>query len=159
MSALAARVWGAAAASRLPRALVVRDGAKVIAIGGATLGGSGKTPLAVACARRLAMDGHSVALVGHAYRAKPDRSRVVSPADAVEIVGDEALVAAQALEDVGVAVVVGPGRQVALESCAQCGPRRGARRRGAALAASCRPGAAGGRRRSSMGRRLLPAAW
>ena len=95
--------------------LVVSDGVKVVVVGGATLGGSGKTPLSIACAKQLAGEGHSVALVGHAYRARPDRCRVVSPADAVEIVGDEALAAARALQSTGVRVVVGPGRQAALD--------------------------------------------
>ena len=48
---------------RLPR---YRD---VVTVGGATLGGSGKTRVALACARELARAGARVVLVGHAYRA------------------------------------------------------------------------------------------
>jgi tetraacyldisaccharide 4'-kinase len=92
----------------------------VVTVGGATLGGSGKTPLAIACAAYLAGAGGRVALVGHAYRAAPGRARVVRPDDAVEDVGDEALLAARALEAAPgqACVVVAPsrGEAVALAS-------------------------------------------
>jgi len=122
LSSLLAQAWGEAAASRVARPLAVREGGKVVAVGGATLGGSGKTPLAVACAWRLAADGHGVVLVGHAYRARPGRCRVVSPGDAVDVVGDEALAAARALASVGARVVVGPDRQAALDYALELAP-------------------------------------
>lgn len=108
----AARVWGRASASHVVRPLEVPDRARVavVAVGGATLGGSGKTPLAIACAREIASTGARVALVGHAYRARPGRPRVVSPSDPLALVGDEALVAAAELEAVRVPVVVAPDR-------------------------------------------------
>jgi tetraacyldisaccharide 4'-kinase len=89
----------------------------VIAVGGATLGGSGKTPLAIACAAALAAGGGRVALVGHAYRAAPGRPRVVSPDDDVRVVGDEALLAARALAPLGgrAVVVIATTRQAALD--------------------------------------------
>jgi tetraacyldisaccharide 4'-kinase len=87
---------------------------RVIAIGGATLGGSGKTPLAIACAAELATKGARVALVGHAYRAKPRRARVVRIDDALREVGDEALLAARVLASAGVRVVVAPRRSEAV---------------------------------------------
>jgi tetraacyldisaccharide 4'-kinase len=90
----------------------------LVAVGGATLGGSGKTPLAIACARQLARMGARVALVGHAYRASPGRPRVVTPGDALREVGDEALVAAHALSSEGVLVVVGPTRESAVSHAA-----------------------------------------
>jgi tetraacyldisaccharide 4'-kinase len=99
------------------RRLRVPDGVQVVAIGGATLGGSGKTPLAIACARELASAGARVALVGHAYRARPGRARVVSPGDGLDDVGDEALLAARALASVP--VVVGPSRQAAIARAAE----------------------------------------
>jgi tetraacyldisaccharide 4'-kinase len=92
---------------------------KVVAVGGATLGGSGKTPLAIACAAELARAGASVALVGHAYRARPARARVVALHDGVWEVGDEALVAARALAPGGVRVVVAPRRQEAVALAAR----------------------------------------
>ena len=110
---MAALAWEAMSA---PRAhLTFRDGACVIAVFGSTLGGSGKTPLAVACARVLAAEGHRVALVGHAYRARPRARRVVTGTDDVDVVGDEALACARELSSAGVAVVVGTARQDALD--------------------------------------------
>jgi len=108
-----ARAWAPLAARAVVRSLDVPQGVRVVAVGGATLGGSGKTPLAIACARELASLGARVALVGHAYRASPGAARVVAGADRVADVGDEALVAARALADAGVPVVVAPSRQAA----------------------------------------------
>jgi tetraacyldisaccharide 4'-kinase len=54
-----------------------------------------------------------VALVGHAYRARPGRARVVRPDDDVADVGDDALYAARCLRGTNVDVVVGPNRQSA----------------------------------------------
>jgi tetraacyldisaccharide 4'-kinase len=99
--------------------LRVPSGARAIGIGGATLGGSGKTPLAIACARELARAGERVALVGHAYRASPGVARVVAPDDTLRAVGDEALVAARELRhDRGAVVVVGPSREAAIAHAA-----------------------------------------
>jgi len=122
LSSLAARAWGGVAAARLVRPLVVVGGARVIAVGGATLGGSGKTPLAIACARQVAGDGGEVVLVGHAYRARPGRCRVVSVEDSPDVVGDEALMAARALAGVGARVVVAPTRQAALDHALSLAP-------------------------------------
>ncbi len=96
------------------RRLAAPDGAAVVAVGGATLGGSGKTPLAIECARELARGGARVVLVGHAYRANPRRPRWVSPDDRLDEVGDEALLAARALEAHGARVVVAPPRADAM---------------------------------------------
>jgi tetraacyldisaccharide 4'-kinase len=97
------------------RRLPVPAGQPVVAVGGATLGGSGKTPLAIACAVELARAGARVALVGHAYRASPGAARIVRPDDALVEVGDEALVAARALEGCGGQVVVAPSRAGAIQ--------------------------------------------
>ena len=108
--------WGRVATRRLVKTLTWRDGARVVAIGGATLGGSGKTPLAIACARAFAEGGARVALVGHAYRGRAGLhgpARVVTPADRVGDVGDEALACVRALP--AVPVVVAPTRQAALD--------------------------------------------
>jgi tetraacyldisaccharide 4'-kinase len=108
------RVWGRIAAGAIVRPLARPPGVALVAIGGATLGGSGKTPLAIACARELARAGARVALVGHAYRARPGRPRVVAQDDALDEVGDEALLATLELAGEGVAVVVGPSRASAV---------------------------------------------
>ena len=113
------RAWSVASARALVRSLPVPDGVRVVAVGGATLGGSGKTPLAIACARELARQGARVALVGHAYRARPRRARLVKPGDSLAEVGDEALLAARALQPVGVPVFVAPSRALAIARAAR----------------------------------------
>jgi tetraacyldisaccharide 4'-kinase len=113
------RVWEGASRRAVVRPLPAPPGVRVVAIGGATLGGSGKTPLAIACARELARHGRRVALVGHAYRARPGQARIVDGADPLEQVGDEALLAARMLEAHGVRVVVGPSRAAAVELAAR----------------------------------------
>lgn len=113
---MGADVYSMFAASRVARPLAIPDGLEVIGVGGAVLGGAGKTPVAIELARGLA-EGRaegSVALVGHAYRARPLRARVVAPNDRVEEVGDDALFAARSLERDDVAVVVAPSRADAL---------------------------------------------
>jgi tetraacyldisaccharide-1-P 4'-kinase len=61
-----------------------------------------------------------VVFVGHAYRANPgERARIVRGDDALEEVGDEALVAAQELHDAKVPVVVGRSRQLAVTFAAR----------------------------------------
>ena len=96
------------------RPLVLPRGVSVIGVGGATLGGSGRTPLAIAVARALFERGVSVAMVGHAYGGKVDRACVVSPDDDVARVGDEALICARALGP-RVPVIVAPTRQIAVD--------------------------------------------
>jgi tetraacyldisaccharide 4'-kinase len=114
-----ARAWERASSRSVARPLDVPAGVRVVAVGGATLGGSGKTPLAVGCARCLAGKGARVAFVGHAYRARPGRARAVSAADPLDEVGDEALLAARMLEAHGVRVFVGPSRRAAVALAAR----------------------------------------
>lgn len=95
-----------------------------VTVGGATLGGSGRTRVALACTRALARHGAAVVLIGHAYGGTPGGPRVVSPADALAVVGDEALACARALADLPRArVVVGADRQSALDLAASLLPR------------------------------------
>lgn len=96
---------------KLARPLRIPDGIGVLCVGGATLGGCGKTPLAIACAARL-----RASYVAHGYRASVRRARFVSPSDDVEVVGDEALEAAVQLGEGR--VVVGPSRQEAVDFAA-----------------------------------------
>jgi tetraacyldisaccharide 4'-kinase len=110
-----AHVWSAVSASRVARPLAWPAAVRVVAVGGATLGGSGKTPLAIACARELAAHAR-VAFIAHGYRARAraGEPRVVRPDDHVSDVGDEALVAARSL-DGHVPVVVAGARQAAVD--------------------------------------------
>ncbi|MDP9036635.1 MAG: tetraacyldisaccharide 4'-kinase [Myxococcota bacterium] len=116
-------LWVRAASRHLVRSLRVPAGVRVICIGGATLGGSGKTPLAVACAAEIAASGRHVVLVGHAYRGRPRGARLVTEADALHEVGDEALLAARALAglhlDGRARVVVAPHREEAVALAAR----------------------------------------
>jgi tetraacyldisaccharide 4'-kinase len=107
-------VWSFAAERTVVRPLPLPPRVQVVAVGGATLGGSGKTPLAIACARELALRGARVALVGHAYRARPGWPRLVEAGDARAQVGDEALLAARSLQGCGARVVVAPRRAQAV---------------------------------------------
>jgi tetraacyldisaccharide 4'-kinase len=119
---LLSSAWGLVAAHGLVRPLRLPPGARVVTVGGATLGGSGKTPLAIACALELATQHGSegVALVGHAYRADPRWPRIVcSQDDQLYEVGDEALLAARALEPAGIPVVVAPRRADAMALAAE----------------------------------------
>jgi tetraacyldisaccharide-1-P 4'-kinase len=111
-------VWRLAMTPALRRELTWPSHVRVVGIGGSTLGGSGKTPLAIACAAELARLGASTILVGHAHRARLDVARLVKDGDRLDQVGDEALVAARALRAAGVGVVVGPTRQEALDLAA-----------------------------------------
>ncbi|MEO8875171.1 MAG: tetraacyldisaccharide 4'-kinase, partial [Polyangiaceae bacterium] len=117
---VASRVWGKLAARGLVRQLVVPAELRVITIGGATIGGSGKTPVAIAWARREAERGARVVLIGHAYRGNPKRARVVSITDDVRSVGDEALVCARALSGIA-EVIVAPSRQAAVDFAVERG--------------------------------------
>lgn len=112
-----ARALGPLAWRSLARPLVLPERIPVVTVGGATLGGSGKTRVALACVRALGRDGKRAFLVGHAYRARIDAPRLVLPDDPLGLVGDEALVCARA----GVDVVVGPTRQAALDHAVALG--------------------------------------
>jgi tetraacyldisaccharide 4'-kinase len=101
----AARLWEARAVVARPVALPSR--ARVIGVGGATLGGSHKTPLTLALALRLSHLGASVSVVAHGYGARIRGARVVDPADAARDVGDDAAWLARELSGGGVPVTVG----------------------------------------------------
>ena len=99
-----------------------------VTVGGSTLGGSGKTRVALACALELADHGARVVLVGHAYRASPGAARVVTPRDSLDDVGDEALACARVIASESsrgerVRVVVAPSRQAAVDYAARLAPR------------------------------------
>ena len=95
------------------RRLEVSPRVRVLTVGGATLGGSGKTPLAIACAKALREGGARVAFVGHGYRAHARGPALVSPGDSS--FGDEAEEAARALVPFGVMVFAAARRERAVE--------------------------------------------
>ena len=113
-----ARGVGLVTSRTVARPLVLPSRAAVVTVGGSTLGGSGKTRLALGCVRELAAEGVRVALVGHAYRARPSRARVVTATDALAEVGDEALACARELDGVA-PVIVAPTRQAAVDLAAE----------------------------------------
>lgn len=97
---------------RLPTA------AAIVGVGGATLGGAGKTPVVLELARALSGDAISVAVAVSAYRGKLGRARRIEPNDDVNEVGDEALWLARALAPHGVPVFGGRRRDELLELAA-----------------------------------------
>jgi tetraacyldisaccharide 4'-kinase len=116
-----ARVHAPLAARAIARPLSLPDGVPVVTVGGATLGGSGKTRVATACARALLARGFDVvALVGHAYGASRSslRARFVAPDDAIDDAGDEAIACARGVARDGLAdrirVVVASARRDAV---------------------------------------------
>jgi tetraacyldisaccharide 4'-kinase len=118
-----ASLWARVSERRVARPRALPEGARVIGVGGATLGGAGKTPLAVAIARALSEQGEAVALVGHAYRARPIEPRVVQPDDPVSLVGDDALACARLLASTSARVVVAPSADRAMDHAASLGCR------------------------------------
>lgn len=98
------------------RSVRLPPGVRVVGVGGATLGGAGKTPLVLALARELART-RRVAVVASAYSARVRAPRVVRPSDDARLVGDEALWLARALPSVP--VVVGKHRSEALALAAR----------------------------------------
>lgn len=105
------------------------DGIPIVTVGGATLGGSGKTRVALACAHALAREGHHVVLVGHGHRARlrGDAAQIVVATDDLAHVGDEALACARSLaRDAATrtaSVVVGRSRQHAIDFVGALAPR------------------------------------
>ena len=100
------------------RRLALPEHAFVVGVDGVGRGGAGRTPVAIALAGALAARGLSVAFVGHGYRGDrcADPWLVSRDAD-VRRSGDEALIAARALHAIA-PVVVGGGRERALEYAA-----------------------------------------
>ncbi len=94
-----AAVFGVAVAAR--RALyrwgvlrAERVGVPVVVVGNLTVGGSGKTPLALALADALAARGRRPGFVSRGYGGSAAAPRAVAPDDDPRIVGDEPLLLA-----------------------------------------------------------------
>lgn len=127
------RLWARVASPVRPLSLPA--GVAVVGVGGATLGGAGKTPLVAALAQQLAQRGVRVAVVASGYPARIGDVLEVTRGHDVERVGDEALWLARELDEHDVRVVVGR-RQAAVDRAAQlasvvivdgllqCAPRR-----------------------------------
>jgi tetraacyldisaccharide 4'-kinase len=89
-------LYGSAAASRMRRA-GQRAGVPVICIGNFTLGGTGKTPAAIAVAELLKREGRKPALLTRGYGGSVSGPAAVDPQrHTAADVGDEALLLAQA---------------------------------------------------------------
>lgn len=85
-----------------------------VGVVGALLGGSGSTPVAIACVEHLCGLGVPTTLIGHGYGGAVTAPRLVSPLASARAVGDEAVVASRALAHVaGASVAVGPTRACA----------------------------------------------
>jgi tetraacyldisaccharide 4'-kinase len=89
-----------------------RVGARVVSVGNLTVGGAGKTPVAVEIARRLHARGERPAVLSRGYGRKERGPLVVSDGTTIladaRAGGDEPLVIARALPEVP--VLVGPDR-------------------------------------------------
>lgn len=106
------KVWERFA--EIERPLAIPRGVQVIGVGGATLGGSGKTPTVLAIAREL-VETRPVAVVASTYRSRVTDPQRVATDDPPELVGDEAAYLARKLDPMGVPVFVGASRDAALE--------------------------------------------
>lgn len=112
-----ARVW--ARSVRPERPVTLPRGARVIGVGGATLGGSYKTPLVLEIARSLAGEGRRVAVAAHAYRSEAAAPVRVDPHTPVRSVGDEASWLSRELSTHRVPVFAGRERTRVLEEAAR----------------------------------------
>ncbi|HEY6558779.1 MAG TPA: tetraacyldisaccharide 4'-kinase [Polyangiaceae bacterium] len=115
-----AALWAACANPVRPVALPV--GPRLIGVGGATLGGSGKTTLSAALAEELRRTGLNVAVVASGYRAGERTARRVGPRDSPRAAGDEAALLSQKLTPLGVPVYVAGRRSDALALAARSTP-------------------------------------
>jgi tetraacyldisaccharide 4'-kinase len=96
-------VWAAATARRIARGSPVDPGVPVICVGNLTLGGTGKTPVVAALARRLSDAGQRPAILSRGYGGRLEGPVRVDPArHSAEETGDEPLMLAQALPGVDV---------------------------------------------------------
>jgi len=90
-------IYGAAAAARCRRACPTAAPLPVLCVGNLTAGGTGKTPVTIALARRLQARGRTPHLLTRGYGGRIHGPHAVDPAqDDARTVGDEALLLADA---------------------------------------------------------------
>ena len=89
-------VYAALAARRIARTEPERIEAPVICVGNLTLGGTGKTPVAIAILNRLTALGHAPAALTRGYGGRERGPVAVRPDHTACEVGDEALLLARA---------------------------------------------------------------
>ncbi len=114
------KVWARSAV--VARRVCLPEDARVVGVGGATLGGSYKTPLVLAIARKLASRGDRVAVVAHGYAVRASSARRVEATDDVRRVGDDALCLARDLGPWRVDVFVGGNRSATIALAAKAAP-------------------------------------
>lgn len=114
------QIYGRVATRHLRRPLCLPNDREVIGVGGALLGGVGKTLVVIGYAKELVSTGRSVAVVGHGYGASLRHTCRCWGHEAVEQVGDDTLVIARALKNDNVSVWVGRNRNEALEAASRC---------------------------------------
>lgn len=96
-------IWAAATARRIARGRAADPGIPVICVGNLTLGGTGKTPVVAALARRLAETGWKPAILSRGYGGSLRGPVRIDPrSHPAEAVGDEPLMLAQALPGISV---------------------------------------------------------
>jgi tetraacyldisaccharide 4'-kinase len=88
---------------------------KVISVGNITVGGTGKTPMAVYLARLLRQLGHRIAVISRGYRGDAEKSGgIVSNGReillGVQSAGDEPVMMAKQLKDLEIPLLVGQNR-------------------------------------------------
>lgn len=88
-------LYGASVAWKARCAAPHRAKAQVICVGNLTAGGSGKTPVALAIAARLAAKGRKCFFLTRGYGGSEPGPHQVAPGDGAERVGDEALLLSQ----------------------------------------------------------------
>jgi tetraacyldisaccharide 4'-kinase len=84
-------VWALETARRIAAARPIDPGVAVICVGNLTMGGSGKTPVVRALARRLAANGRRAHILTRGYGGRLKGPVRVDPAHGAADVGDEAL--------------------------------------------------------------------
>jgi tetraacyldisaccharide 4'-kinase len=110
-------IWRAGAAVHRASVRRVRARVPVISVGNLTVGGAGKTPVAVEIGLRLAARGLRPAVLSRGYGRRTREAMQVSPDSAVDDVGDEPLLMARR----GLTVFVGPRRARLAEMAVQRG--------------------------------------
>ena len=83
----------------------------LVIVGNISVGGAGKTPLCKHLAEELSQAGYSVGIILRGYKGSNRKPRLVSATDSSQVVGDEALIYAQA----GLKVAIGSNRVAAGE--------------------------------------------